>query len=61
LEHAPHGVSETRDEVVEHELWVMGGCSRVTLFSDKTYVSNSNTPEREDGMRTHKDFFREFN
>jgi hypothetical protein len=36
LEHSPDAVSETRDKVVEHQLWVMGCCSCMALFSVST-------------------------
>jgi hypothetical protein len=45
LEHAPDGVSETRDKVVEYKLWVMGRCSRVTLFSRPTVSKDAVTED----------------
>lgn len=38
-------MSETRDKVVEYKLWVMGRCSRMTLFS---------RPHGEQGHRGQK-------
>jgi hypothetical protein len=59
LEHAPDGVSETRDKVVEYKLRVMGCCSRVALLPRsevKQYALAGHSEEE-----TYKDFFCKFN
>jgi hypothetical protein len=51
LEHAPDSVSETRDEVVEYTLGVMGRCSRMTLLS-RPYNEQGHRGQRTDRERT---------